>query len=255
MDGEIAKQFQRIITRQGVKIQLASKVTSVKTSAKGATVAVEPVKGGKAETLKADVVLVATGRAPYTQGLGLDEAGIKLDDKGRIAVGERYETSLEGVYAIGDVIRGPMLAHKAQEEGLALAEILAGQAGHVNYGVIASVVYTEPEIAGLGMTEEDLKAAGIDYRAGKFPFLANGRAKSNQTTDGFVKVLADAETDRVLGVHILGPQAGELIHEAAVLMEFGGSAEDLARTCHAHPTFSEAVKEAALAVAGRAIHA
>jgi dihydrolipoamide dehydrogenase len=255
MDGEIAKQFQRIITRQGVKIQLASKVTSVKTSAKGATVAVEPVKGGKAETLKADVVLVATGRAPYTQGLGLDEAGIKLDDKGRIAVGKRYETSLEGVYAIGDVIRGPMLAHKAQEEGLALAEILAGQAGHVNYGAIASVVYTEPEIAGLGMTEEDLKAAGIEYRAGKFPFLANGRAKSNQTTDGFVKVLADAATDRVLGVHVLGPQAGELIHEAAVLMEFGGSAEDLARTCHAHPTFSEAVKEAALAVAGRAIHA
>jgi dihydrolipoamide dehydrogenase len=255
MDGEIAKQFQRIITRQGVKIQLASKVTSVKTSAKGATMAVEPVKGGTAETLKADVVLVATGRAPYTQGLGLDEAGIKLDEKGRIAVGDRFETTLEGVYAIGDVIRGPMLAHKAQEEGLALAEILAGQAGHVNYGVIASVVYTEPEIAGLGMTEEDLKAAGIEYRAGKFPFLANGRAKSNQTTDGFVKVLADAATDRVLGVHVLGPQAGELIHEAAVLMEFGGSAEDLARTCHAHPTFSEAVKEAALAVAGRAIHA
>jgi hypothetical protein len=168
----------------------------------------EPVKGGKAETLKADVVLVATGRAPYTRGLGLEEAGVKLDDKGRIAVGDRFETSVDGIYAIGDVIRGPMLAHKAQEEGLAMAEILAGQSGHVNYGVIASVVYTFPEIAGLGMTEEDLKAAGIEYRAGKFPFLANGRAKSNQTTDGFVKVLADAATDRVLGVHMMGPHAG-----------------------------------------------
>jgi dihydrolipoamide dehydrogenase len=255
LDGEMAKQFQRLITRQGVTIKLSSKVTSVEKSGKGAMVAFEPVKGGKAETLKADVVLAATGRGPYTRGLGLDEAGVKIDDKGRIAVGDHFETSAEGIYAIGDVIRGPMLAHKAQEEGLALAEILAGQAGHVNYGVIASVVYTYPEIAALGMTEEDVKAAGIEYRAGKFPFLANGRAKANQMTDGFVKVLADAATDRVLGVHVMGPHAGELIHEAAVLMEFGGSAEDLARTCHAHPTFSEAVKEAALAVAGRAIHA
>jgi dihydrolipoamide dehydrogenase len=255
LDGEMAKQFQRLISRQGVTIKLSSKVTSVKKSGKGASVEFEPVKGGKAETLKADVVLVATGRAPYTSGLGLDEAGVKIDDKGRIEVGDQFETSAEGIYAIGDVIRGPMLAHKAQEEGLALAEILAGQAGHVNYGVIASVVYTYPEIAALGMTEEDVKAAGIEYRAGKFPFLANGRAKANQMTDGFVKVLADAATDRVLGVHVMGPHAGELIHEAAVLMEFGGSAEDLARTCHAHPTFSEAVKEAALAVAGRAIHA
>jgi len=255
MDGEIAKQFQRLITRQGVKIKLASKVTGVKISGKGATVKFEPVKGGKAETLEADVVLVATGRVPYTDNLGLEEAGVKLDDKGRIVVGERFETSVAGIYAIGDVIRGPMLAHKAEEEGVAVAEILAGQAGHVNYGVIASVVYTFPEIAGLGMTEEDVKAAGIEYRSGKFPFLANGRAKAAHTTDGFVKVLADAATDRVLGVHIMGPHAGELIHEAAVLMEFGGSAEDLARTCHAHPTFSEAVKEAALAVAGRAIHA
>jgi dihydrolipoamide dehydrogenase len=255
IDGEMAKQFQRLITRQGVTIKLSSKVTSVKASGKGATVAFEPVKGGKAETLKADVVLVATGRAPYTRDLGLEDAGVKLDVKGRIAVGDRFETSVAGIYAVGDVIRGPMLAHKAQEEGLALAETLAGQSGHVNYGVIASVVYTFPEIAALGMTEEDVKAAGIEYRVGKFPFLANGRAKSNQTTDGFVKVLADAATDRVLGVHVMGPQAGELIHEAAVLMEFGGSAEDLARTCHAHPTFSEAVKEAALAVANRAIHA
>jgi dihydrolipoamide dehydrogenase len=255
MDGEIAKQFQRLITRQGVKIKLASKVTGVKISGKGAKVAIEPVKGGDAETLAADVVLVATGRLPFTAGLGLEEAGVKLDDKERIAVGDHFETSVEGIYAIGDVIRGPMLAHKAEEEGVAVAEILAGQAGHVNYGVIASVVYTFPEIAGLGMTEEDVKAAGIEYRSGKFPFLANGRAKAAHTTDGFVKVLADAATDRVLGVHIMGPHAGELIHEAAVLMEFGGSAEDLARTCHAHPTFSEAVKEAALAVAGRAIHA
>jgi dihydrolipoamide dehydrogenase len=255
MDGEVAKQFQRLITRQGVEIKLSSKVTSVEASAKGATVKFEPVKGGKAETLKADVVLVATGRAPYTRGLGLDDAGVKLDDKGRIAVGKRFETSVEGIYAIGDVIRGPMLAHKAEDEGVAVAEILAGQSGHVNYGVIASVVYTAPEIAGLGMTEEELKDEGIEYRVGKFPFLANGRAKAAHATDGFVKVLADAATDRVLGVHVMGPHAGELIHEAAVLMEFGGSAEDLARTCHAHPTFSEAVKEAALAVANRAIHA
>jgi len=255
MDSEIAKQFQRLITRQGVKIRLSSKVTGVKTSGKGAKVTVEPVKGGDAEALTADVVLVATGRVPFTSGLGLEEAGIRLDDKGRIEVGERFETNVEGIYAIGDVIRGPMLAHKAEDEGVALAEILAGQSGHVNYDVIASVVYTAPEIASLGATEEDLKAAGTEYRAGKFPFLANGRAKAAHSTDGFVKVLADARTDRVLGVHVMGPHAGELIHEAAVLMEFGGSAEDLARICHAHPTFSEAVKEAALAVAGRAIHA
>ena len=255
MDGEMAKQFQRLISRQGVKIVLSSKVTSVERSGKGAKVAVEPVKGGDAQALEADVVLVATGRLPYTHGLGLEEAGVKLDDKGRVAVGERFETNVEGIYAIGDAIRGPMLAHKAEDEGVAVAEILAGQSGHVNYGVIASVVYTAPEIAGLGMTEEDLKAAGTEYRTGKFPFIANGRAKAAHTTDGFAKVLADATTDRVLGVHIMGPHAGELIHEAAVLMEFGGSAEDLARTCHAHPTFSEAVKEAALAVAGRAIHA
>jgi dihydrolipoamide dehydrogenase len=255
MDGEIAKQFQRLITRQGIETKLSSKVTSAKTSGKGATVTFEPVKGGKAEMLKADVVLVATGRVPCTRGLGLDKAGVKLDDKGRISVGDRFETSVDGIYAIGDVIRGPMLAHKAEDEGVAVAEILAGQSGHVNYDVIASVVYTAPEIAGLGMTEEELKDEGTEYRVGKFPFLANGRAKAAHATDGFVKVLADAATDRVLGVHIMGPHAGELIHEAAVLMEFGGSAEDLARTCHAHPTFSEAVKEAALAVANRAIHA
>jgi dihydrolipoamide dehydrogenase len=217
-------------------------------------VAVEAAQGGSAETLEADVVLVAVGRVPVTEGLSLNEAGIKRDGKGRIEVNDRLETSLSGVYAIGDVIRGPMLAHKAEDEGIAVAELIAGQAGHVNYGVIPSVVYTGPEVAAVGKTEEELKSEGIAYKAGKFPFLANGRAKANQTTDGFVKVLADAKTDRVLGVHIVGTMAGELIHEAAVLMEFGGAAEDLARTCHAHPTLSEAVKEAALAVAGRAIH-
>jgi dihydrolipoamide dehydrogenase len=199
-------------------------------------------------------VLVAVGRVPYTDGLGLDETGVKRDEKGRIAIDGHFKTSAEGVYAIGDVVRGVMLAHKGEDEGIALAELLAGQAGHVNYDVIPSVIYTTPEVATIGKTEEELKQAGIQYKAGKFPFLANARAKSNQTGDGFVKVLADTKTDRVLGVHIIGPMAGELIHECAVLMEFGGSSEDLARTCHAHPTFSEAVKEAALAVEGRAIH-
>jgi dihydrolipoamide dehydrogenase len=215
---------------------------------------VEPAAGGAGEKIETDVVLVAVGRVPFTDGLGLDAAGVKRDDRGRIVVDDHFATNLAGIYAIGDVIRGPMLAHKAEDEGVALAEFLAGQAGHVNYDVIPGVVYTSPEIAAVGKTEEELKEAGIDYKAGKFLFLANGRAKANQQTDGFVKILADARTDRVLGAHIIGPVAGELIHEIAVLMEFGGSAEDLARTCHAHPTLSEAVKEAALAVAGRAIH-
>jgi dihydrolipoamide dehydrogenase len=191
---------------------------------------------------------------PYTDGLGLAEIGVRVDARRRIEVDQHFATSVAGIYAIGDVIAGPMLAHKAEEEGVAVAEILAGQAGHVNYGVIPSVVYTSPEIASVGRTEEELKAASVSYAVGKFPFMANGRAKVNRTSDGFVKVLADAQTDRVLGVHIVGPQAGELIAEAAVLMEFGGSAEDLARTCHAHPTLAEAVKEAALAVAKRAVH-
>ncbi len=199
-------------------------------------------------------MLVAIGRVPYIQGLGCAEAGIECDAKGRIEVHADFQTSVAGIYAIGDVIRGPMLAHKAEDEGIAVAEIIAGEAGHVNYDVIPGVVYTSPEIAAVGQTEDEVKAAGIDYKVGKFPFMANGRAKANRTTDGFVKIIADAHTDKVLGVHILGAQAGELIHEAAVLMEFGGSAEDLARTCHAHPTLSEAVKEAAMAVAGRAIH-
>ena len=254
MDAEVAKAFQRLLQKQGFTFKLGSKVTGAVKAKDKVTLAVEPAAGGAAEAIEADVVLVAVGRVPYTEGLGLDAAGVVRDAKGRIEVNPHYATNVAGIYAIGDVIKGPMLAHKAEDEGIAMAEILAGQAGHVNYDVIPGVVYTTPEVAAVGKTEEDLKAAGIDYKVGKFLFLANGRAKANQTTDGFVKVLADAKTDRVLGCHIIGPMAGELIHEAAVLMEFGGSAEDLARTCHAHPTLSEAVKEAALAVAGRAIH-
>jgi dihydrolipoamide dehydrogenase len=255
MDGDVAKAFQRILQKQGFAFKLASKVTGASKAKGKVTLTVEPATGGAGEPLEADVVLVAVGRVPYTDGLGLDAVGVKRDARGRVEVDDHYATSVPGIHAIGDVIRGPMLAHKAEDEGIALAEILAGQAGHVNYGVIPGVVYTSPEVAAVGQTEDDLKSAGIDYRAGKFLFLANGRAKANQTTDGFVKILADARTDRVLGCHIVGPMAGELIHEVAVLMEFGGSAEDLARTCHAHPTLAEAVKEAALAVAGRAIHA
>jgi dihydrolipoyl dehydrogenase len=240
MDGEVARQFQRILEKQGFSFKLGAKV--------------EPASGGPAERIEADVVLVCIGRVPYTEGLGLKEAGVALDNHGRVKIDAHFATSLKGVYAIGDVVAGPMLAHKAEDEGVAVAEILAGQAGHVNYDVIPGVVYTTPEISAVGKTEEELKQAGVDYTVGKFPFTANGRSKVNQTTDGFVKILADAKTDRVLGVHIVGREAGEMIHEAAVLMEFGGSAEDLARTCHAHPTRSEAVKEAALAVGKRAIH-
>ncbi len=255
MDGEIAKNFQRVLQKQGFAFKLGAKVTAATKTKSGVALTVEPAAGGAAETVEADVVLVAIGRTPYTEGLGCETAGITRDAKGRIEVNDHFQTSVSGIYAIGDVIRGPMLAHKAEDEGIAVAEILAGQAGHVNYDVIPGVVYTSPEVASVGKTEDELKAAGIAYTMGKFPFLANGRAKANQTTEGFVKVLADAKSDRVLGVHIFGAQAGEIIHEAAVLMEFGGSAEDLARTCHAHPTLSEAVKEAAMAVANRAIHA
>ncbi len=254
MDGDIARSFQRILTKQGLVFKLASKVTGVSKSGASLSVILEPAAGGKAETFAADAVLVAVGRVPYTKGLGLEAAGIAIDAKGRIAVNDRYETSIPGVYAIGDVIAGPMLAHKAEDEGMALAEILAGQAGHVNYDVIPNVIYTAPEVASAGKTEEELKAEGTAYNSGKFPFTANGRAKVNKTTEGFVKVLADAATDRILGVHIIGPHAGEIIAEAAVIMEFSGSAEDLARTCHAHPTLTEAVKEAALSVAKRAVH-
>jgi dihydrolipoamide dehydrogenase len=254
IDGEIGKQFQRILQRQGISFKLSSKVTAVDSSGKTLKATVEPAAGGAGETIEADVVLVAIGRVPYTEGLGLGDVGVKTDNRGRITVDPHFQTSVPGIYAIGDVIAGPMLAHKAQDEGMAVAEILAGQAGHVNYDVIPNVVYTYPEIASVGRSEEELKEAGVTYNVGKFPFTANGRAKVNLQTDGFVKILADAKSDRVLGVHILGPDAGNMIAEAAVAMEFGASSEDIARTCHAHPTLTEAVKEAALAVAKRAIH-
>ena len=253
LDGEVAKQFQRLLERQGFSFKLKMKVTGIAMSGSGAKVTFEPVDGGAAQTIDADRVLVATGRVPVTAGLGLDELGIAME-RGRVVVDDHFATNVPGVYAIGDVIRGPMLAHKAEEEGVAVAELLVGQAGHVNYGVIPSVVYTMPEVAGVGATEEDLKAAGIAYSVGKFPLTANGRARAMRHTDGFVKILADKETDRVLGAHIVGFGAGDLIAECAVLMEFGGSSEDLARTCHAHPTMSEAVKEAAMNVEKRAIH-
>lgn len=254
MDGEVAKQFQRLLGKQGFDFRLGSKVTGVAKSGKGASVTFEPVKGGDAETVEADAVLIATGRKPYTEGLGLSEAGVELDERGRVKTDGHLRTNVPGIYAIGDVVAGPMLAHKAEDEGVAVAEIIAGQAGHVNYDVIPGVVYTSPEVASVGKTEEELKKAGVAYKSGKFPFTANGRARAMQHTDGFVKVLADKETDRVLGVHIVGFGAGEMIHEAAVLMEFGGSSEDLARTCHAHPTMSEAIKEAALATFFKPIH-
>ncbi len=254
MDGELAKQFQRLLSKQGFTFKLGAKVTDVSEAKNGARITFEPAKGGEAETVEADVVLVATGRKPMTEGLGLEEAGIATDERGRVRTDAHLRTNVEGIYAIGDVIAGPMLAHKAEEEGVAVAEIIAGQAGHVNYEVIPSVVYTSPEIASVGRTEDELKKAGVEFNVGKFPFSANGRARSMLHTDGFVKILADKKTDRVLGAHILGFGAGEMIHEAAVLMEFGGAAEDLARTCHAHPTMSEAVKEAALAAYDKPIH-
>jgi dihydrolipoamide dehydrogenase len=254
MDGEVAKQFQRMLAKQGMDFKLGAKVTGVVKDGKGAKVTFEPVKGGDAVTLDADVVLIATGRKPYTDGLGLDKAGVVMDQRGRVEIDHHYQTSVTGIYAIGVVVRGPMLAHKAEDEGVAVAEILAGQAGHVNYDVIPSVVYTQPEVASVGKTEEELKAAGVAYKVGKFPFTANGRARAMLATDGFVKILADKETDRVLGGHIVGFGAGEMIHEIAVLMEFGGSSEDLGRTCHAHPTMSEAVKEAALSTFFKPIH-
>jgi dihydrolipoamide dehydrogenase len=257
IDNEIARSFQRLLEKQGIAFRLASKVTGVfgpESPGKPLSIEVEPAAGGVAETIESDVVLVAVGRVPYTEGLGLAEAGVALDAKKRILVDGHFQTSASGIFAIGDVIAGPMLAHKAGDEGIAVAEIIAGQAGHVNYDVIPNVIYTSPEVASVGKSEEELKAAGIAYNVGKFPFTANGRAKSIRMTDGFVKILADATTDRVLGVHIIGANAGEIIAEACVLMEFGGSAEDLARTCHAHPTLTEAVREAALAVGKRAIH-
>ena len=254
IDADVAKTFQRILKKQGFDFKLGMKVTGIEKTGKGVRASIEPAKGGDAETIEADVVLVSIGRRPHTEGLGLKEAGVELDGKGRVGVDVHFRTNVEGIYALGDAIAGPMLAHKAEDEGVALAEILAGQAGHVNYDVIPGVIYTAPEVAYVGRSEEELKEAGIEYKAGKFPFTANGRAKVNMQTDGFVKILADAKTDRVLGVHIIGIDAGNMIAEAAVAMEFGACSEDIARTCHAHPTLTEAVKEAALAVEGRALH-
>jgi len=254
MDGEVAKNFQRLLKKQGFEFKLGSKVTKVEKQKAGLKVTLEPAKGGTAETLEADVVLVAIGRVAYTKNLGLEAVGVATDQRGRVIINGAFKTNVEGIYAIGDCVAGPMLAHKAMEEGVALAEQLAGHWGAVNYDVIPGVVYTSPEVASVGQTEEQLKEAGIDYNVGKFPFTANGRAKANKTTDGFVKILADKKTDRVLGVHIIGVNAGEMIAEAAIAMEFSASSEDIARTCFAHPTMSEAVKEAALAVTGLPIH-
>jgi dihydrolipoamide dehydrogenase len=254
MDGEVCRSFQRIQQKQGIAFELSSKVTAIDTAGKRLVATVEPAAGGSARTVEADVVLVAVGRVPYTAGLGLDAVGVKLDNRGRVAVDGHLATSVPGIYAIGDVVAGPMLAHKAEDEGVAVAETIAGRAGHVNYDVIPNVVYTFPEVASVGKTEEELKAEGVAYKVGKFPFTANGRAKVNHTTDGFVKILADAKTDRVLGVHILGPDAGTMIAEAAVAMEFGAAAEDIGRTSHPHPTLTEAVREAALAVDKRALN-
>jgi len=254
MDGEVQRQAQRLFEKQGMTFKLSSKVTAVDASGKRLKVTMEPAKGGAAESIEADVVLVSVGRLPFTEGLGLEELGVRLDERGRVIVDHYYATNVPGIWAIGDVIAGPMLAHKAEDEGVALAEILVGQAGHVNYDAIPNVVYTYPEIAAVGKTEEELKAAGVAYNVGKFPFTANGRAKVNLTTEGFVKILADAKNDRVLGVHLICADAGNMIAEATIAMEFGASAEDIARTCHAHPTLPEAVKEAAMAVAKRAIH-
>jgi len=248
MDLEVARQFQRLLQKQGLSFQLSSKVTAIDASGNKLKASVEPAAGGAAETIEADVALIAIGRVPYTAALGLDAAGVTTDERGRVIVDAHFATSAPGIYAIGDVIAGPMLAHKAEDEGVAAAEIIAGRAGHVNYDVIPNVIYTFPEVASIGKSEEELKAAGIAYNVGKFPFTANGRAKVNLTTDGFVKILADAKTDRVLGVHIVGADAGTMIAEAAVAMELGASSEDIARTCHAHPTLTEAVREAAMAV-------
>jgi dihydrolipoamide dehydrogenase len=254
IDDEITKFFQRALAKQGLKFKLNSKVTKAETSDSGVTLTVEPSKGGAAETLQADIVLVAIGRRPYVAGLGLDKVGVKLTDRGRIAVDAHFQTSVPGIYAIGDVIDGPMLAHKASEDGIACVESLAGQKGHVNWDLVPSVVYTQPEVAWVGKSEEQLKAAGVAYKVGKYPFTADPRSRANGATEGFVKVLSDKTTDRVLGVHIFGAEAGTMIGEAAVAMEFSASAEDIGRVCHAHPTVNEALKEAALAAWEKPIH-
>ncbi len=254
MDREISDEFRKILTKQGINFKMSSKVNEVRSLSSGVSIEYTDLKSKKNEKLEFDKVLVSVGRKPYTEGLNLTKIGIKKDKKGRIEVNEKLQTSIENIYAIGDVIKGPMLAHKAEEEGIAVAEILAGQAGHVNYNVIPGVIYTSPEVAAVGKTEEQLKSEKQSYKVGKFPFLANSRAKVNNETEGFVKILADSKTDKVLGVHIIGPHCGDMIAEMALAMEFGASAEDIARTCHAHPTHTEAIKEAALAVDKRPIH-
>ncbi len=252
-DNDVSKQFMRMLKKQGIEFHLSSKVTEVSKKASSAQVVFEAVKGGEPVTLKGDVVLIATGRIPYSDGLGLGKLNVAME-RGKVKTDSNWQTNIAGIFAIGDVTDGPMLAHKAEDEGIGVAEYLAGQAGHVNYDVIPSVVYTMPEVASVGKTEEDLKKAGVEYIVGKFPFMANGRARAMNKTEGFVKFLADKQTDRLLGVHIVGFGAGEMIHEACVLMEFGGSSEDMARICHAHPTMSEAVREAAMAASGNPIH-
>ncbi|MBK1836352.1 dihydrolipoyl dehydrogenase [Azospirillum sp. YIM B02556] len=253
MDTELSKQAQRIFAKQGMDFKLGTKVTGASVTETGVTLTVEPAAGGAAQTIEADAVLVAIGRRPYTEGLGLEAVGVELE-RGRVKIDGHFQTNVPGIYAIGDVVEGPMLAHKAEEEGVALAEQLAGQKSHVNHDLVPGVVYTWPEVAAVGKTEEQLKAAGVAYKAGKFPFTANGRARAGGNTDGFVKILSDAATDQVLGVHMIGPNVSEMIGELVLAMEFSASAEDVARTCHAHPTLSEAVKEAALAVDGRPLH-
>lgn len=254
MDGEVSKQMQRILKKQGMNFKMKTKVTGAKTAKNGVTLTMEPRDGGDAETMKADVVLVSIGRRPYIESLGLDKVGVKVSDRGFVEVDADFQTNVEGIYAIGDVIGGAMLAHKAEDEGMVCVEIMAGQTGHIDYNAIPGIVYTHPEVASVGKTEEQLKEAGIKYNSGKFPFTANSRARCNGDSDGFVKILADAETDAILGCHIIGPQGGDLVQEVVNVIEFGGSAEDLARICHGHPGLPEAVKEAALGVAGRAIH-
>jgi dihydrolipoamide dehydrogenase len=254
VDDEITKQLQRSLTKQGLKFKLSSRVTKAETTDSGVTLTVEPAKGGAAETLEADIVLVSIGRRPLVDGLGLDKAGVKLTAHGRIAVDAHLQTSVPGIYAIGDVIDGPMLAHKASEDGIACVETIAGQKGHVDWNLVPSVIYTQPEVAWVGKTEEQLKAAGVAYKVGKYPFTADPRSRANGATEGFVKVLAEKATDKVLGVHIIGAEAGTMIAESVMAMEFSASAEDIGRVCHAHPTVNEATKEAALAAWDKPIH-
>ncbi|TAL33078.1 MAG: dihydrolipoyl dehydrogenase [Alphaproteobacteria bacterium] len=254
MDLEVSKEMKKLMTKQGMELKLSTKVTGAQVSKEKVTLTLEPANGGAAEKLEVENVLLSIGRRPYTTGLGLEKAGVKVDNRGRVEIDDHFQTNVKGIYAIGDVVRGAMLAHKAEDEGMVVAEIIAGQSGHINYDAIPNVVYTFPEVASIGKTEEQLKESGVQYKVGKFPFMANGRARAMAATDGFVKILADAKTDRVLGCHIVGAEAGTLIAEIALAMEFGGSAEDIARTCHAHPTLNEIVKEAALAVDGRPIH-